>query len=83
MNKLNPLLGFISVKTGINGIIFLLKGTCNQQKKNSIGIMPSVGFFFLHVLMCKLDFMMNFVIFRNSGNEGSYPKLSWEKGRSL
>lgn len=39
-------------------------------------------FFYLYVLMCKLDFM-NFVIFRNFGNEGFYFKLFGEKGRSL
>lgn len=32
MNKLNRYLGFISVKTGINCVIFLLEGTCYQKK---------------------------------------------------
>lgn len=67
------------MKTGINYVIYLLEGTLLEKKI----LMHTANFFlYLHVLMCKLDFM-NFVIFRNSGNEGSYPKLSGEKGRSL
>lgn len=69
------------MKTGINCVIFLLEGTCYRKKTKFFGI-PPIFFFDLRVLMCKLDFI-NFVIFRNSGNEGSYPKLSGEKGRSL
>lgn len=67
------------MKIGINCVIFLLEGTLLEKKI----FMYIVNFFFyLYVLMCKLDFM-NFVIFRNFGNEGFYFKLFWEKGRSL
>lgn len=58
------------------------KGNMLSEKKNNSLAYRQFFFFDLRVLMCKLDFI-NFVIFRNSGNEGSYPKLSWEKGRSL
>lgn len=67
------------MKIGINYVIFLLEGTLLEKKI----FMYIVNFFFyLYVLMCKLDFM-NFVIFRNFGNEGFYFKLFGEKGRSL
>lgn len=67
------------MKIGINCVIFLLEGTLLEKKI----FMYIVNFFFyLYVLMCKLDFM-NFVIFRNFGNEGFYFKLFGEKGRSL
>lgn len=67
------------MKIGINYVIYLLEGTLLEKKI----FMYIVNFFFyLYVLMCKLDFM-NFVIFRNFGNEGFYFKLFGEKGRSL
>lgn len=68
------------MKIGINCVIFFLEGICYWKKKFLCILL--IFFFYLYVLMCKLDFM-NFVIFRNFGNEGFYFKLFWEKGRSL
>lgn len=79
--KVDPLIRLFISEDWHQLCYLFTKGNMLSKKKKFFGI-PPIFFFDLRVLMCKLDFM-NFVIFRNSGNEGSYPKLSGEKGRSL
>lgn len=64
MNKLNPLLGFISVKTGINGVIFLLKGTCNQPKKKFHWHNAKCGVFFFACFNVQIRFYDEFCYFQ-------------------